>query len=254
MSRVFVFHRNASAALRLIVFPYAGGTPTVYRHWHTYLPSEVELAAVQLPGRGLPLNEPLLDEWRVVISDVSTALATVLDRPFIFFGHSLGALVAFEVARWLRRHAGIQPVKLLMSGRRAPQLPDDLAVSDASNEALIAHLRELDGTPAEVLDDPELFAVVAPGLRADFRLVERYRYTSEPPFACPIVAFGGREDDETAEGRLDAWRIHSCAPFASFVLPGGHFFLHSRERELLRLIRSELTCEPESARARMEPR
>jgi medium-chain acyl-[acyl-carrier-protein] hydrolase len=224
-----------------VCFPYAGGTASVFRSWHPQLPGQVEVLAIRLPGRGERSAEPPLTEWHELVAPLSAALSTVLDGPFVFFGHSLGALIGFEVARWLRRHRGINPERLLVAGRRAPQVPDDEPpVSATSDEEFTRRLRELKGTPPEILEHAELFALVLPRLRADFKLGETYAYVPEPPLRCPITAFGGADDDETLEGKLDAWSAHTSGTFTTHLLPGDHFFLHSRECELLSLVGAEL--------------
>jgi surfactin synthase thioesterase subunit len=200
---------------------------------------------VQFPGREERAAEPTIASWPDLVAPLASALAAMLDRAFVFYGHSLGAVVSFEVARWLRRHRGIGPSRLLVSGRRAPHLPDhDPSMWDASDEEMITRLRELRGTPPEILGNPELFALIAPRLRADFRLADTYRYEADEPLACPITAFGGTDDPECRDERLDGWSQHTCGGFTKFVLDGDHFFLHSREHELLALIRRELLRTP----------
>ena len=237
------FGRRPGASRRLVCFPYAGGTAGVFRLWHRQLPEEVELCAVQMPGRGTRSDEACVTRWRDLVPVVSEALLPLFDRPFALFGHSLGALVSFEVARWLGRHHGIRPDRLLVSGRRAPHLPDcGRKMWNAADEELIAHLRDLNGTPANLLHQRELLDILLPRLRADFRLVETYRCRPGPPLACPITAFGGSDDEETREGRLEAWSVQTSGGFKHEVLAGDHFFIHSREPELLTSIRRDLVA------------
>lgn len=246
-----VFGRRPGAELKLLCFPYAGGTSSLFRLWHLQLPEQVELAAIRLPGRAERASEPPITEWPELVRRVSASLDGVLDRPFVFFGHSLGALVGFEVARWLRRHRGIAPERLLVAARRAPHIPDtEPSTWDRDDEGFVARLRELKGTPPAILESPEVLELLAPRLRADFKLVDTYAYRSEPPLDCPIVAFGGAQDEESLEGRLDGWALHTSGRFTKHVLPGDHFFIHSRERDLLAVVGAELSRARRDARAR----
>jgi medium-chain acyl-[acyl-carrier-protein] hydrolase len=165
----------------------------------------------------------------------------VLDRPFVFFGHSLGAILSFEVARRLRRGWRIQPTCLFTSGRRAPHIPDLTPPSYCKNdEDFLAYLDELNGTAKEVRTNTELLQLLLPVLRADFELGETYEYLEEAPLACPITAFGGTYDDETSEGKLEGWRLQTTDKFKHYILQGGHFFIHSHENDLLKLLKAEL--------------
>jgi medium-chain acyl-[acyl-carrier-protein] hydrolase len=228
---------NPGAAVRLFCFPYAGGHATAFRSWPHLLPSCVDVYALQLPGRGFRIAEAPPERMADLVADVAQAILPHTDRPFAFFGHSLGALLGFEAVRWLRRHARPLPQHLFVSGRRAPQLPrDEPHVHGLDDEAFIARLHELNGTPAEILNDAELLELILPSLRADFKLSETYAYANEAPLACPITAFGGSADKESQSGRLDAWRHQTHQAFAAHLLRGNHFFIHTSERALLDIL------------------
>lgn len=234
------FTHRPQAVLKCICFPYAGGSAAVFRHWDFELPGQVELSAIRLPGRGERLADPPVSEWSAIVPPLAAALASLLDRPFVFFGHSLGAVLGFEVARWLRRHHRRLPERLLVSGRRAPHLPATEALSCANDDELVARLRDLKGTPPEILQDAELLASLSPRLRADFELADRYTYVPEPPLECPITALCGADDQETDGGKLEEWREHTHGVFTRHVFEGDHFFIHSREPQVLALVRNEL--------------
>jgi medium-chain acyl-[acyl-carrier-protein] hydrolase len=235
---------NPGAAQRLFCFPYAGGHAYMFRPWVARLPAHVEVVGIQLPGRGSRLRERAFSRMSPLIDELAPAIVDRLDRPFAFFGHSLGAVIAFEVCRWLRRHQQRLPSHLIVSGRRAPQLPIvDPPTHDDTDAAFVARLREMNGTPAEVLEDREFLRLVLPMLRADFALTETYHLAAEAPLDCPITALGGQDDDETRGEKLEAWREHTRAAFATHVLPGDHFFLHTQQRELLRILRDVLNPE-----------
>jgi medium-chain acyl-[acyl-carrier-protein] hydrolase len=234
---------NPRAALRLFCFPYAGGGASVYSAWPRNLPSAFEVCAVQLPGRETRLKEQPFRELTPVVEAVAAAIEPYLDRPFAFFGHSMGALISFELARLLRERGGARPAHLFVSGRRAPQLPDDEPPTyDLPDEEFFAILRELNGTPTEVLEHPELMELVMPLLRADFALVQTYVYKPEAPLDCPITAFGGVQDVEVVREDIKAWREQTADAFSARLLPGDHFFLnHPQTRAvMLSVIEQEL--------------
>jgi medium-chain acyl-[acyl-carrier-protein] hydrolase len=232
---------NPEASLRLFCLPYAGGSALIYRSWPHKLPPGVEVYAVQLPGRGHRMKESPFLSVTSLVAALAEALRPHLDKPFAFFGHSMGALSSFELARHLRRHEGLAPEHLFVSGRSAPQfgkrgeilynLPDD---------ELVEHLRRLNGTPREVLEHPELMELMLPLLRADFSVCDTYTYTDEPPLDCPITAFGGLGDVNVPRADLESWAAQTSGPFSLRMLPGDHFFLHENEATLLHVLAREL--------------
>lgn len=233
---------NTKAAVRLFCFPYAGGAAHVYRYWQNLLPASVDICAVQLPGRGNRLREPASTNLGELVSAAAEALKPYMDLPYLFFGHSMGALISFELARHLRRDFFLQPIGLLVSGCRAPQsqlikrytynLPD---------AEFVEEIRRLNGTPAEVLEHPELMALMLPLLRADFQLLQTYRYQKDEPFEFPITAFGGMDDTEVSPACLEAWEMQTSSRFAYRLFPGNHFFLQTSRELLLQAISEELS-------------
>lgn len=170
----------------------------------------------------------------------------LLDKPFAIFGHSMGALIAYETVRTLRKLHGPMPVHLLVSGCFAPQLPDPCYIHHLPQEEFVRELRRLNGMPKEILENQELMELVLPSLRADFTATETYVYNDEPPLSCSISVLGGWRDPLTTRESLEAWRIHTTGYFSMRMLPGDHFFIHSMQRLLLDLIVSELqqaTCQ-----------
>lgn len=164
------------------------------------------------------------------------------DKPFAFFGHSMGALISFELARLLKKKYGVQPLHLFVSGHRAPQIKDPHeSVHNLPDKELVQKLNGLNGTPREVLEHPELMQVVLPILRADFAICETYQYTNEPPLSSPIVAFGGMEDEEAGPEQLEGWRAQTVANFSLHMFPGDHFFLHTAQTRLLAAMAQRLT-------------
>jgi len=174
-----------------------------------------------------------------LVEALAQALAPLLDRPFAFFGHSLGALVSFELARRIRRQYGVHPVRLFVSAGRAPQiLHRGLPIHTLPDKEFLMELRRLNGTPSELLDHAELMELMLPLLRADFAVYETYQYSSEAPLNCPISAFGGLQDNKVSDSDLDAWRVQTSVSFSLRMFPGDHFFL--KQPLLLRALFQEL--------------
>jgi len=229
------------ARLRVFCFPYAGSGVSIFRAWSDSLPAEVEVCPVQLPGRGTRLMEPPFTRLSPLIQALAQALFPLLDKPFAFFGHSLGALVSFELARQLRRQYAVQPVRLFISADRAPQIPNrDPPIHNLPEGEFLVELRRLNGTPREVLEDEELRQIMLPLLRADFAVYETYGYSTEPPLNCPISAFGGLQDHRVSRGDLEAWREQTSVSFSLRMFPGDHFFLNTTQPPLLGALSQEL--------------
>ena len=225
------------AGVRLFCLPYAGGGTLIYRNWPDLFPAAVEVCPIRLPGRenriGIAPFRRISDLTDALISD----LVPFLDRPYAVFGHSMGALLGFEMVRALRRRAVPLPRRLLVSGCWAPQLPfpHDPLHNLPRNE-FIARLREYGGTPEAVLDHAELMDLFVPVLRADFELVETYAYMPEKPLECPISAFGGEWDEKVSQEALANWAEQTESDFKLTLFPGDHFFLHDREAVLVKEI------------------
>jgi medium-chain acyl-[acyl-carrier-protein] hydrolase len=232
---------NSTAGVRLFCFPYAGGNESAYRHWQQKLPQSIEVLPVQLPGRGSRIKEPPYSELRPLISAASEALAAEMEKPFALFGHSMGALIAFELARELRKQHGIQPVHLFISANCSPrQRPEEPAVAQLSDAALIDVLQRYEGTPQDLLNDAELMRLMLPVIRADMALCDSYVYDPGPPLECSITVFGGLEDHLRSRACLESWREHTKGPFMLRMLPGGHFFINSWAVPVFEVIRQEL--------------
>jgi len=235
------FKPNPEADLRLFCFPYAGGSSTVFHRWHDYLPAHVEVCPVQLTGRGRRLGEQPYTRLPPLVQDAAQGLLPHLEKPFAFFGHSMGALICFEIARWLRNQGQCEPLHLFVSGRRAPQLPPtDPATFNLPDEEFVEELRRLNGTPQELFLNDELMQLMMPLLRADFELVQTYACNAEPPLTCPISAFGGLHDEKEVREDIDRWREQTTASFLLRMFPGDHFYLNSALPQLLGAMAQEL--------------
>lgn len=228
---------RAEAKLRLFCLPYAGGGAMIYRNWAEALPPQVEVCAVQLPGRENRLGEPPFEEMSPLVEALAAAIAPELDRPFALFGHSMGAKIGFELARHLRRASGPVPAHLFVAGCRAPQSPRRRPGIHALPEAeFIGELGRLGGTPPEVLAHAELMRLMMPMLRADTSLCDTYSYEPCEPLNCPVTAFGGLSDADVTPADVEAWRGQTRAAFSFHLLPGDHFFINSERNILLQLL------------------
>jgi surfactin synthase thioesterase subunit len=230
---------NPLTRLRLFCFPHAGASALIYRSWQDGLPADIEVCPIQLPGRGTRMMERPFTQLAPLVEVLARALAPLLDMPFAFFGHSLGALVSFELALRIRREYGRHPVRLLVSAARAPQFPHLRSPIHALPEKeFLAEVRRLNGTPGELLDHKELMEIMLPLLRADFEVYETYSYSNETPLSCPISAFGGLQDQRVNDRDLLGWRAQTNGAFSLRMLPGDHFFL--RDPLLLSVLSDEL--------------
>ncbi len=228
------------ACLRLFCFPYAGGGASVYRGWADALPPQFEVCPIQLPGRESRLAEPPFTRLSSLVEHLAAVLEPYLQLPFAFFGHSMGALIGFELARHLRRDGVCGPEHLFVSGHHAPQLPDPYPpIHHLPEAAFLRGLQRLNGTPEAVLQNSELMQLLLPMLRADLQLSETYCFTPEQPLNCPITAFGGSEDSNLTRRVLTPWQDQTQDTFTLHFFPGDHFFLHTARAALLQVISQE---------------
>lgn len=245
---------NPGASLRLFCFPYSGAGASIFYPWLDRVPATIEVCPVQLPGRESRLAEAPFTRLEPLVRALAAALLPHLTRPFAFFGHSMGALVSFELARRLRRQYGLSPVRLCVSGHSAPQLPDRDPPLHALPEAeLLRQLRQLNGTPEAVLAHAELRALVLPVLRADLAVCETYVYRAGRPLDCPISACGGLEDAFVSREQLAGWRAQTGSSFSLHLFPGDHFFLNTARPLLVVTLARLLSHAPAPARSGRPP-
>jgi medium-chain acyl-[acyl-carrier-protein] hydrolase len=242
-------------ALRLFCFPPGGAGAAVYRKWIPLLGPAVEVCPIEFPGRLARRDESVLSSLPELVERAALALGDELSPRFAFFGYSMGSLVAFELARLLRRERGLEPEWLFVAAHAAPQLARTAPpLSGAPDHELLDFFRRTYGPlPTQVTAHPELVAVIAEILRADVKLLERYHYAAEPPLGCPIRAFGGEEDGSTLPAELEAWQAHSTAQFALHMFPGGHFFWEDSLVDLVDVVSRCLLPEVRAGSARARP-
>jgi pyochelin biosynthesis protein PchC len=218
---------------RLVCFPHAGGSAAAYRTWRTDVPPDVELYAVQYPGRLDRIGEPCVDDMDRVADAVTDAITPLLDRPVALFGHSLGAAIAYETARRLPARTGHVPARLFVSGRPAPDRQRPGSTHLATDDVLWDEVRRLGGTGTDALADPELREAFLPALRSDYRLAETYRPRPGPPLDCPITALLGDRDSEVNADEASGWARFTRAAFSIRVFPGDHFYLVTHHAQVV---------------------
>lgn len=217
-------------AARLICLPYAGGSAATYVPWSRLIPADIELIALQPPGRGSRMAEAAHSHMEPLVTELMSVFAKVTDRPYVLFGHSLGSRVGFEVILQCQRNGLPLPAHFIASGSRAPHLSKrESPIHDLPDERFIEALRELDGTPEEVLDNTELIQWLLPLLRADFRIADLHR-ASRTQIHCPLTVLAGTEDETVPAQDVEAWRELAAGQCDIQWVTGGHFFVE-RNRE-----------------------
>ena len=234
-------NKNTQAKLRLFCFPYAGGSSYTFESWRDFLPDTVEICPIELPGRRKRFRESLYKSLDLLLADLASVLLPHLKQPFVFFGHSMGGLVSFELTRLLRRKYNLSPVHLLISGCRATQLPPSKPpIHNLDDEAFKQEVIRLGGTPQAILDNKEMMELIMPTLKADFEVIETHTYQPETPLNIPLTVFGGENDPEVAPEELAAWEEQTSANFSLKMFEGGHFFIEEQRSQLLNSVNNIL--------------
>lgn len=229
------------ATLRLICFPYAGGGTAIYNAWLDAMPEQIEVCPIKLPGREDRLFDPPHTRLDELLAELAADIEAFVSAPFAFFGHSMGAMLAYELTRHLRRQQLPLPAHLLVSAHRAPQLPDMRPhIYDLPDNQFIAHLSSMNGTPREVVEHRELMTMLLPALRADFTLCDTYTYVPDAPLQCPISALSGTDDAIANRQQMAPWREQTTASFKLHIFPGGHFFLNTLPQPVIQTVIQDL--------------
>jgi surfactin synthase thioesterase subunit len=237
------FHPFADSPVRLVCFPHAGGAASFYYPLSAALREHVEVLCVQYPGRHERLREPLIGDIAGLADGVTEALEAWRGEPLAFFGHSMGAVIAFEVARRLADSGAPGPVRLFASGRRAPSAYRNDNVHKGGDAALLADIRALDGTDSALLADEEVLRMALPVLRNDYRAVETYRWLPGAPLDCPVTVLTGDTDPRVTAEEAHAWDEHTAGGLEVRTFDGGHFYLTAHWSEISGLVRDRLGAE-----------
>lgn len=232
--------RSTQPATRLFCFHHAGGTALGFRFWPAALPPSVEVVAVQLPGRAERLRERPYSDMDEVVGALADRFVGMLDRPCAFYGLSMGAKVCWTLTHRLRERGLPGPTALYLAGAAAPGWPEGRMDWNVTDAEIVAYLKEMGGTPPEVLEHPELVATLLPMLRADLTLVDCAQFTPKEPLDVPIRAFAGTDDVEGGPERMTGWAEQTRGPFSLTEIPGGHFFDEAGEAVVLATIAAEL--------------
>jgi pyochelin biosynthesis protein PchC len=235
------FASSRENAVRLICFPHAGGSATYYAWLSRSLAPEIELLAIQYPGRQDRRLEKCVDNITELSDRIFETLGPWTNRPYAFFGHSMGAIVAFEVARRFQATMNTGPLRLFASGRRAPSRQRNGNVHQRDDRGLIAELRRVGATDDRVLADQELLATILPVTRADYKAIETYACAPGSVVDCPVTALVGDADPQTTIEEASAWAEHCTEEFDLRIFPGGHFFFNERQTEITELISASLS-------------
>jgi medium-chain acyl-[acyl-carrier-protein] hydrolase len=241
-----------SPRFRLICVPFAGRGASVYREWPQLMLPDVEMCALQLPGRESRPNDRPFKRMKEAVQRAAEVLQPYLDVPYALFGHSMGALVCFELARSMRRQHRPGPVHLFASGRRAPHLPDPRPFLHPmpAEQFVTEIIRRFKGIPTAVLLEPDLMELLLPMLRADVEMVETYEYVPEAALECPITVLGGREDTEARFEELIAWRQHTNHRFQTEILAGNHFFIQFAQKQIVETVFRQLSLDEDFTRSK----
>lgn len=233
---------NPNPRLRLFCFSHAGGGASLFRRWHEYLPPAIEVCPVQLPGRESRVRETPYTDMTSLVGDLTKVIVPALDIPFALFGHSLGALIAFELSRTLRREKGLLPGRLIAAACPAPHSPDQHPpIHHLPRHEFIDSLRQMEGTPEEVFNEPGLLDFFLPLLKADFTLYETYVYYRDTPLECPISAYGGLADTGVTVDSLSHWGDQTRGGFIRRMFPGNHYFLREGPVMLFQALLDDLS-------------
>ncbi len=248
MSWTYTFHQAPEAALQLLCFAYAGGSTRLYHPWGPALAPQIEVTVVNLPGRERRLGEPPIAAMDTLIPQLAAGVLPVLNRPFACFGHSLGALIAYELACYLRDHGHPQPRHLFVSGRPAPDYISPLSpLHPLPDDAFVAEVqRRYGGIPPQVVQERELLQMLLPALRADLQLAETYQHRPRPGLDCPVSALTGAADPLASERQMAGWSACTARGFEQRLIPGDHFFVQNHAASVIEFVRSRLLDPRES--------
>jgi surfactin synthase thioesterase subunit len=237
------YRPSRTATTRLVCLPHAGGSATFFLPVATALSPGVDVLAIQYPGRQDRRAERPIDDMAVLADQVHDILRRQPELPTTVFGHSMGAILGFEVTRRLEAD-GHGPTRLFASGRRGPATYRDEKVHLRDDEGILQEIRKMSGTASSVLGDDELMRAALPALRADYKATELYTCAPDATVNCPITVLTGDNDPKTTVDEAKAWNANTTGPFDLRVFAGGHFFLTDHAGDVISLITQHLRAQP----------
>jgi medium-chain acyl-[acyl-carrier-protein] hydrolase len=239
---------SESASLKLVAIPYVAGSSAAFASWPARLGKEIELLSVQPPGRDGGSIEGLHKSVTSFVAELGPRLIRELDQPYAIYGHSLGALIAFELSRWLRAAGARQPAHLFLAAYSAPQLPNEMArffeawpediIERVSDTLWAETLHQI--VPPTILEDPALLKRTIPVLAAEMEMVRQYKYKAEVPLDCPITCFAGSDDVLIPADTMKGWEVQTTSDYRLLVVPGDHLFLRSQAEVITDVVRKSL--------------
>ena len=249
-SQFVIFKPRPAAAFRLFCFPHAGGAPIAYFPWADLCGENIECVSLQYRGRAQRLREAPFTSVEEFVGEIALDLSALCDKPFAFYGHSFGGLVAFELARQLQRSGQSVPIHLFVGATRPPHMESPFPdIHGLGDEEFIANIQSrYGGIPPIILEDADVMQMFLPAMRGDFTAYESYRYEPGPALDIPITAFGGAQDTAVKAECLREWESHTEVGFDLNILPGDHFFLQTRAQELVRAVETRfVSCGTEQS-------
>lgn len=242
MNWVITPFKRSSPQLQLFCFAHAGGGASTFFSWGKIAPEWLEISAIQLPGHESRMSEPLSTDWSQLVKSISLSITKSIKVPYAFFGHSMGALLAYETARNLRCMSNYEPCALFLSGRNAPTASSRLpSISQTENEIFLAELsKRYHGIPDEIFQEPEIREIYLPILRNDIKLVETYQYTTLPPLTCPFFIYYGADDSLITLGEISGWSELTSNTLYQHKFPGSHLYHITHRNELLKKLFEDL--------------
>lgn len=229
--------KKPKAKIRLFCFHHSGGGASAYFPWNTYFSSDIEMICIQLPGREDRYDEPLVNDLSYILHALSTGFRPYQNKPFIFFGHSLGAFLAFESLKAIHKLYSLYPCHVILSSTKAPHLPlRTERLSKLNDLELKEALRAYNGIDETILENNDLLEIFLPIVRNDFSVYENYSYSESPPLPCDILALSGTQDPTVTQEEIMAWSSYTTGKFEHLAFPGGHFFIKLYQNEIIKII------------------
>lgn len=231
------YKKNPQADVRLFCFHHSGGAASFYFPWVESLSSNIELLAIQLPGRENRFSEPLMNDLKDILNSLTEAFHVYKDKPFFTFGHSLGALIAFEFALSIRNHYAVSPCHMIISSTKAPHLPFRMKpLSNLDHNTLKKELEIYNGIDERIRQNDELLNLFLPIIKSDFSIYESHHYAKSEPFSCDILAISGGDDKTVTTEEILAWSDYTMGKFKHLSFPGGHFYLKEHQKQIIEII------------------